>query len=74
MTDPDEIRFLIVNPRLGTPGTEFVARPGVNVAALLESGAIVPVMAIVDGRIELGKKDAPEPQTSRRVTRKTPKE
>jgi hypothetical protein len=32
--------YIIVNPRCGTPGTEYIERPGVNTAILLANGFI----------------------------------
>ena len=34
------MRYLIVSPRVGTPGDEYQPRPGVSVEALLAMGAI----------------------------------
>ena len=34
------MKYLIVSPRVGTPGDEYQPRPGVNVEALLAMGAI----------------------------------
>jgi hypothetical protein len=61
--------WLVVSPRLGVPGSPFVPQPGANVAALVASGAIVEVADILDTA-----KDAAQSITSRKVTRKTPKE
>jgi hypothetical protein len=62
--------WLVVSPRLGVPGSPFVPKPGVNVAALVASGAIVEVADILDATA----KDAAPSNPSRKVTRKTPKE
>jgi hypothetical protein len=35
--------YKIISPRVGTPGDEYVPRPGINVEALIESGAICVV-------------------------------
>lgn len=32
--------YIIVNPRCGIPGTEYIERPGVNTAILLANGFI----------------------------------
>jgi hypothetical protein len=61
--------WLVVSPRLGVPGSPFVPQPGVNVAALVASGAIVEVADILDTA-----KDAEPVRPSRKVTRKPPKE
>ncbi len=61
--------WLIVSPRLGVPGSPFVPQPGVNVAALVASGAIVEVADILNTA-----KDAAPSNPSRKVTRKPPKE
>lgn len=61
--------WLVVSPRLGVPGSPFVPQPGVNVAALVASGAIVEVADILDTA-----KDAEPARPSRKVARKTPKE
>lgn len=34
------MKYLIVSPRVGTPGDEYQPRPGVNIEALLAAGAI----------------------------------
>ncbi len=62
--------WLVVSPRLGVPGSPFVPQPGANVAALVASGAIVAVEEIIGATA----KDAAQSITSRKVTRKTPKE
>ena len=62
--------YLVVSPRLGTPGAPYEPAAGVNVDALLASGAIVAVEQIVGATA----KDAAPTSPSRKVTRKTPKE
>ncbi len=62
--------WLVVSPRLGVPGSPFVPQPGVNVAALVASGAIVEVADILGATA----KDAEPAKSSRKVARKTPKE
>jgi hypothetical protein len=62
--------YLVVSPRIGVPGAPFHPSAGVNVAALLASGAIVAVEEIIGATA----KDAAQSITSRKVTRKTPKE
>lgn len=34
------MKYVIVSPRVGTPGDEYQPTPGINVAALIASGAI----------------------------------
>lgn len=55
--------YVVVSGRVGIPGTEYVPRPGTDVAALVAGGHIVEV-----------QKDSPEPQPPRKVRPKTPKE
>jgi|694.fasta_scaffold65538_4 hypothetical protein len=35
--------YKILNPRIGTPGDEYIPRPGVNIDALLNAGFIVEI-------------------------------
>ena len=35
--------YKILNPRMGTPGDEWIPRPGVNIEALLNAGFIVEI-------------------------------
>ena len=35
--------YKILNPRMGTPGDEWIPRPGVNIEALLAAGFIVEI-------------------------------
>jgi hypothetical protein len=37
--------YQIVSPRVGTPGEEYIPRPGVDVAVLIAIGAIIEVEA-----------------------------
>ena len=62
--------YLVVSPRIGTPGAPYTPPAGVNVDALLASGAIVAVEQVVGAT----PKDAAPTSPSRKVTRKTPKE
>ena len=34
------MKYEIISPRVGTPGDEYVPRPGINLDALIASGAI----------------------------------
>ncbi len=62
--------YLVASPRLGIPGAPYEPAAGVNVAALVASGAIVAVEQVVGATA----KDAAPSNPSRKVTRKTPKE
>jgi hypothetical protein len=41
-------KLLVVSPLVGTPGEEYVAKPGINVQALIDGGFIVMVASEVD--------------------------
>lgn len=35
--------YKILNPRVGTPGDEWIPRPGVNIEALINGGFIIEI-------------------------------
>lgn len=37
------MKYKILNPRLGTPGDEWVPTPGVNIDALVNGGFIIEI-------------------------------
>ena len=41
-------KLLVVSPLVGTPGEEYVPKPGTNVQALIDGGFIVMVASEVD--------------------------
>jgi hypothetical protein len=41
-------KFVVVSPLVGTPGKEYVPKPGINVQALIDGGFIVMVASEVD--------------------------
>ena len=41
-------KLLVISPLVGTPGEEYVAKPGTNVQALIDGGFICIVASDVD--------------------------
>lgn len=59
-------KLLVVSPLVGTPGEEYVPKPGVNVQALINGGFIVLVASDVDVTT-LGKVSTKKPTKTRKV-------
>lgn len=56
------MKYVVVLPQLGTPGEEWVPRPGISTEALVAGGFLRPVEDVGN--------DATPDRTRRKVTRK----
>jgi hypothetical protein len=59
-------KLLVISPLVGTPGEEYIAKPGTNVQALIDGGFICMVASAVDVTT-LGKVSTKTARKARKV-------